>query len=308
MGAWSTRIMDDDGARDIIDEYKILMGYGVEEQKAYEVIYDNFYKDYEGQDDEDVFWLAIALYQWKNGILREDVKEKAIASIDNQEYLERWKESGEKVYQKRKETLEEFRNNLLYEVNEPPRKFSKCPKYLREKTCWEVGDLLVYQMLGEPRTWSGSTNRDVFLATEKKLLENMVLLRVVDVIKRPVTHLMPELDYASVAHVMVYDWMGKEIPNEKIISRLEFRPVTAAITRGTHRMVCGIGLEWSNTKREREKNRIECIASDDSFVKNKPPMYVEHQGCPLQMATRFNVSLVQTFSMNGMEGTKWMYD
>ena len=119
---------------------------------------------------------------------------------------------------------------------------------------------------------------------------------------------MPELDYASVAHVMVYDWMGKEIPNEKIISRLEFRPVTAAITRGTHRMVCGIGLEWSNTKREREKNRIECIASDDSFVKNKPPMYVEHQGCPLQMATRFNVSLVQTFSMNGMEGTKWMYD
>ena len=32
MGAWSVRLMDDDGARDIIDEYKILMGYGVEEQ------------------------------------------------------------------------------------------------------------------------------------------------------------------------------------------------------------------------------------------------------------------------------------
>lgn len=225
MGAWSVRLMDDDGARDIIDEYKILMGYGVEEQKAYEVIYENFYKDYEGQDDEDTFWLAVALYQWKNGILREDVKKRAIASIDNQEYLERWKESGEKVYQKRKEALEEFRYDLLHVVNEPPRKFPKCPKYLREKTCWEVGDLLVYQMLGEPRTWSGSTNRDVFFATEKKLLENRVLLRVVDVIKRPVTHLMPELDYASVAHVMVYDWMGKEIPNEKIISRLEFRPV-----------------------------------------------------------------------------------
>ena len=101
MGAWSVRLMDDDGARDIIDEYKILMGYGVEEQKAYEVIYENFYKDYEGQDDEDVFWLAIALYQWKNGILREDAKKKVIASIDNQEYfgaMERvWREGVSKT-------------------------------------------------------------------------------------------------------------------------------------------------------------------------------------------------------------------
>ena len=39
MGAWTTRIMDDDGVRDIIDEYKILMGYGVQPEDAYKAIY-----------------------------------------------------------------------------------------------------------------------------------------------------------------------------------------------------------------------------------------------------------------------------
>ena len=48
MGAWTTRIMDDDGVRDIIDEYKILMGYGVQPEDAYKAIYEYFYKDYEG--------------------------------------------------------------------------------------------------------------------------------------------------------------------------------------------------------------------------------------------------------------------
>ena len=308
MGAWSIRLMDDDGARDIIAEYKILMGYGIEAEKAYELVYEYFYKDYKGQDDEDVFWLAIALYQWKNGILREDVKKRAIASIDNQEYLERWKESGEKVYQKRKEALEEFRNDLLHVVNDPPNKFPKCPKYLRTKACWEVGDLLTYQMIGGPSTWNTYTNGELLAVTEKKLLENIVLLRVVDVIKRPVTRLMPELDYASIARVMVYDWMGKEVPSDEVISSLEFKPIVASNMSGIHRMVCGIGLEWSNTKKERERNRIECIATDDSFKKNKPQLYVEHPRCPLKGALNFEVDLIRTFSRTGTEPAKWMYD
>lgn len=29
MGAWSAEIFDDDDAADIIDEYKILLGYGM---------------------------------------------------------------------------------------------------------------------------------------------------------------------------------------------------------------------------------------------------------------------------------------
>ena len=306
MGAWSTRIMNDDGVRDIIGEYKIIMGYGVQPEDAYKAIYEYFYKDYEGQDDEDTFWLAVALYQWKNGILREDVKEKVIASIDNQEYLERWKESGEKVYQKRKEALEEFRNNLLYEVNEPPRKFPQCPKYLRKKTCWEVGDLLTYQIIEESESWNNFTNGAIFADMERKLLDNIVLLRVVNVMKYPVSNLMPNLDYASVAEVMVYDWMGKEVPSDDIICQLKFRPIVAAIIRGTHRLVSNVGLEWKDTEAEKERNIINCIGNDPSFREIKPIMYCKWQGGAMQSASRFNLSLIQTFSMKGTEPIKWM--
>ena len=86
MGAWTTRIFDDDGAADIRSEYRILLGYGVPNEKAYELIRDCYYKVYEKEDDEDIYWLAIALYQWQNGILLDEVKENALRCIDKREY------------------------------------------------------------------------------------------------------------------------------------------------------------------------------------------------------------------------------
>ena len=48
MGAWTTRIFDDDGVADILAEYKILLGYGVSPEEAYKKVYDYFAKDYIG--------------------------------------------------------------------------------------------------------------------------------------------------------------------------------------------------------------------------------------------------------------------
>ena len=93
MGAWTTRIFDDDGAADIRAEYKILLGYGVSPEETYTRIKDYFYKDYQEEDDEDVYWISIALFQWQNGILMDEVKEKALQCIESENYLERWKES-----------------------------------------------------------------------------------------------------------------------------------------------------------------------------------------------------------------------
>ena len=66
MGTWSPRIFDNDGAEDIISEYKILLGYGIPPLETYQKIKAYFYPDYQGGCDEDVYWLAIALYQWQN--------------------------------------------------------------------------------------------------------------------------------------------------------------------------------------------------------------------------------------------------
>lgn len=49
MGAWSTKIFDDDGAADILGEYKILLGYQMAPDEAWKRIYDYFYPEYQDE-------------------------------------------------------------------------------------------------------------------------------------------------------------------------------------------------------------------------------------------------------------------
>ena len=112
MGTWSANIFDNDGAEEIKEEYKTLLGYGMSLEEAYKRIEDYFYPNYKDQDDEDVYWLSIALFQWENGILQDEVKQHALECIANDEYLEIWKEDAE-LYAERKRVLED-KNYVRY--------------------------------------------------------------------------------------------------------------------------------------------------------------------------------------------------
>lgn len=306
MGAWTTRIFDDDGASDIRAEYKIMLGYGVEPQEVYEKIRDYFYEDYKGQDDEDVYWLSIALFQWQNGILMDEVKEKALQCIADDSYLERWKDSGEKIYKKRKEVLAELKNKLLYEVN-PKKKFPKCPGYYRIKTPWKVGDLLAYRIVTKPHSWDDCVEGKRIEASEKKIWNNYVLLRVVDVIESPVTFLYPELDYTSCAHVMLYDWYGEKIPLLEEISKMEFRPIIIDYWSKSKQIVSGVALEIENIKKEMEHCEIILLGNDKRYYENKPILYKENNGCPIKVPSQFNVSLAMTFALQDGDQVEWQY-
>lgn len=294
MGAWSTRIFDDDGAADILAEYKILLGYGVSPEEAYEKIYDYFAKDFIGQDDEDVFWLGIALFQWKNGILLDEVKENALKCIEAEEYLERWKDSGEKVYQKRKETLNTFKDKLLNEVNPTKKKFSKCPLHSRKKTDFKIGDLLAYK-IHEPDEVTKSD--DVFYSNVYKKVKELdgkiVLLRVVNVLKKPVTKLYPELDYHSWANMMLYDWCGDEIPDETIIENLQFRPIVMDYSDRKRKIVSNVTLD--NPDNKKMFGEITFLKNDSSFMEKIPNLYLQNSGSPLEFYSSFNQSLALTF-------------
>jgi hypothetical protein len=176
MGTRGTRLLDDDGAADICAEYRILLGYKVDPEKAWQLIYNYFYPEYKGSDDEDVFWLSVALFQWQNGILKEEVKQKALQCIDDESYLEVWKESDSATYKKRKAVLTQLKEKLINEVN-PPRKVPKCPTCYRQKTGFAIGDIFSY------------THEN----------GNISYVEVVRIRKEPVTELVPELDYKSKA-------------------------------------------------------------------------------------------------------------
>lgn len=307
MGAWTTRIFDDDGASDIRAEYRILLGYGVPPEEAYRLIKDNFYKDYENSDDEDVYWLSIALYQWQNGILMDEVKENALRCIDNEEYLERWKDSGEKVYQKRKQVLQTLREKLLTEVN-PVRKIPKCPSYYRTKTKWKVGDLLAYRILQDFSCWADDeyeSNRKVAECREK-MEGKYFLLRVVENGQRPVTRLYPELDYTSWSCFMVYDWTGESIPSEKEIKNLPFKKIVAhLLPNGVKKVVSAESFDYE--KRDRKYAEIIYLGNDPSFEEQKPQLYLENRGCPSSDVRNFNADILMSFADLEDKGMVWMY-
>lgn len=307
MGAWSTRIFDDDGAADIRADYKILLGYGVPNEEVYRKIREKYYPEYKGKDDEDVYWLSIALYQWQNGVLMEEVKENAIRCIDDGRYLEVWKESGEKVYEKRKAVLGILREKLMNEVN-PIKKVGKCPYYYRSKTKWKVGDLLAYRIVDKMSYLAGSLFANEIQKEKcRKMMEGKyVLLRVVENRQKPVTNLYPELDYMSWSNVMLYDWMGEKIPSEAEIRVIPFRRIVSTrLNNGVCRVVSAVSLE--RERGDKKYAEIIYLGNDTWFAEHKPELYLQNPRCPGQEIQRFNSSLLETFADIQDQKVIWEY-
>lgn len=297
MGAWTTRIFDDDGAADIIGEYRIILGYGIPNEVAYQKIKEYFYKDYIGEDNEDVYWLSIALFQWQNGILMDEVKKEALRCIEGGQYLEVWKDSGKKVYEKRKQVLETLKDKLLHEVN-PIKQIRKCPSYYRRKTSWKVGDLLIYQVRKgvEGLEQFASIPAEV-VESEKRNRGKKFLLRVVEVTKIPVSNIYPELDYTTAADLMLYDWSGDSIPSDEIIDKFAFRKIIIKRMKdGTCEVASGVSIVYD--KKDMEYAEITVHSNDKRFQESIPKLYIENPECPMCDTSNFNLKLAQTFAFN----------
>lgn len=82
MGAWGTEIFSDDLAQDIRGEYNVLLSVGKSDSDAEKMLI-NYYSNILNcsNPDEDVFWFALALSEWKKGRLSETVKEKALSAL-----------------------------------------------------------------------------------------------------------------------------------------------------------------------------------------------------------------------------------
>lgn len=211
MGAWGTAIFSDDLADDIRGEYNALLSIGKEDDEAERLIFDYYANVLRGDDEkESVFWLALALAEWNKGRLSEYVKGKAMAILDNGGDLERWNIPGEeKAYEKRKKVLADLKAKLTSAM--PERKKMRvsvrhCP--------WREGSLLAYHIVHN----------------EEKLRDDpyfgkYVLLRVIQIIKYPVSQIVPEECYNEGMLVGMYKWVGDEIPDPSIAEQLEFVPI-----------------------------------------------------------------------------------
>ena len=212
MGAWGTDVFSDDLAQDIRREYNILLSIGKDNSEVEEMLINYYSSILNCKDpDEDIFWYALALSEWKQGRLSDFVKSQALGALANGRDLERWKVAGnEKNYVKRKKVLQKFRAVIL-EPMPPAKKIRKpavhhCP--------WREGDLLAYRIVSNKKA----------LSTHPCFMK-YVLLRVVKIEKHPVSQLFETGYYNETMLVALYNWMGGIIPDSDIVNKLNYIPI-----------------------------------------------------------------------------------
>ncbi len=160
----------------------------------------------EDEDDEPLFWFALADTQWKYGRLLDEVKKEALKHIELGKNLLRWKEENPKQYSKRKKVLEELKKKL--ESPQPPEKKVSKLKFGRSK--WNVGDVLLYQI----------KNNEAL--KENKWYGKYVVFRVVEIIKDGVGSLPRDKYYNEESVLAFYNWVGNEPFDINRIDQLEF--------------------------------------------------------------------------------------
>lgn len=217
MGAWGTAIFSDDLASDVRREYNLLISFGKDNEETEEMLI-SYYRDIldKNNPDENVFWFALALSEWKKGRLSERTKSKAIYFLENGNDLERWKYQGnEKKYQKRVQVLQEFKETILSPMPEK--------KNVRKPTVhhcpWKVGSLLAYRIIANK---SLSTH---------PCFKKYALLRVLKVYKNPVSVVAPAECYNESMLIGLYGWIGDEIPEPEIVDGLDYIPISNQVIK-----------------------------------------------------------------------------
>ena len=197
MGAWGPNIFQNDDAVDIRETYRTNLLLGLSDEEAEGAIVREF-----GEDPNQLFWLPLAVTEWKVGRLSERVKEKALAAVEWElEHLEEFEWKG-KLTEKRKQALIEARELLCSPMCQPkklrlPWWSWKCP--------WPVGSVIQFR-LRRPKE-------------NNPYLGHYVLLQVAGV-SEPYPGRLP---HDSVGFYL-YNWHGETPPIECLDSILEMKP------------------------------------------------------------------------------------
>jgi hypothetical protein len=187
MGVWGTAVFSDDNAADLRADYRRMIGDGLSGPEATDRLLEEWMPSSEKDPDmAAVFWLALAVTQWKCGRLEDRVKTEALRVIEDGSALHLWR--GSPLERKRAAVLDATRKQL--ESPQPPLR--KIAKVFRSTCDWEPGELIAYRLL------SGS----------------FVVFQVIDHHK----------DLGGVApNIEIFDWQGPAVPPPSTFEGLPMR-------------------------------------------------------------------------------------
>lgn len=159
MGSWGTAIYSNDTASDVRDACNTLYAF-LSAEEATAALFREF-REVAGSalldDDYASFWYALADWQWKHGVLTEEIRQKTLALLRDYAGLSDWEASGSASdIKKRRAVLDELRVRLGSPM--PP---VHLPKGRLRKPKHKPGDIIVFRTCAqEADTYGGLWNVD----------------------------------------------------------------------------------------------------------------------------------------------------
>ncbi len=203
MGAWGTKLYQDDITCDVKDEYIKWLKTGLSNDEITKSLIRLYGDCINDSDDGPLFWFALADTQWNYGRLLPKIKQKALEYIENKTDLNRWQDDI-KLYKIREQEL----NKLKEKLNSPMPPEKKVSVMRVNKAHWDIGDILLYKI------------RDKYIKNSE-FCNKYVLFRVRGISKNKNSSL-PDQFLDSQNIVSIYNWVGSEIPDLSIIDNLKF--------------------------------------------------------------------------------------
>ena len=144
MGTWGTGLYSCDIAEDVkLACNDVFAFYDV--KKGNEIILNTF-KDVVNQECDDneaaSFWYALADWQWKHGILTEEIRTKALMLLENYTGIKEWETFGNtRDVKQRRVVLDKLSRQLL--LRQPD---VKLPKATLAKPKHKCGDIIIFKI------------------------------------------------------------------------------------------------------------------------------------------------------------------
>ena len=106
------------------------------------------------------------------------------------------------------------------------KKFKKPPLYLRSKTKYKEGDILAIKLIKPIKEWCGDKDDEnsiiYFNKSQEFLKGKYVFFYVSEIFKRPVSRLIPEIDYMSEPFISLFDFVAERIEDFDIDNNYKF--------------------------------------------------------------------------------------
>ena len=237
MGTWGTGLYSSDEAQDIKDLCQEIYSY-YPEDRCWKIICKKF-KDYieakEYDNDTASFWYVLADWQWKHGIIKDEIKEKVIGMLENRAGIEKYEEEGNKSdIRKRIAVMDKLLAKLR--TLQPPKKL---PKARIVKPQHKPGDIIIFKSGSRKIMWKSEGSRVLQFCSGFK--ENIyeykgydyknpvnaqnkyMAILCVGILREPVSRNVHDV-YEEHSVYAFYDYTSDKKPDAKELGKVGFLP------------------------------------------------------------------------------------